>query len=389
MDSMRVQVHESIEDIPAAAWNALAGTDNPFLRHEFLAALERHGCVGPHVGWQPRHLAAYARDGSLAGVVPLYLKHNSYGEFVFDWSWADAYHRAGLAYYPKLVAAIPYTPATGRRLLAGEDRTGSNAATALIEHALQHARERGVSSLHWLFPPREQAELLSRHALLLRTGCQFHWSNPGYRDFDDFLDRFTAQKRKKLKRERRHVAEAGVELEVLHGHEMSETQWKILHDFYCSTFERKSGVPTLTLPFFHELSRTMGDALVLVMARHAGRYVAGAINLRGSDALYGRHWGCQEAFNGLHFEACYYQGIDYCIRHGLKRFEPGAQGEHKISRGFVPTVTWSAHWIAQSEFRRAVAEFLVRERAGIDAYMRELGEHLPFKAQDASFADTR
>lgn len=376
---MRITTHTSLEEIPAAAWNALSEGRDPFLRHEFLVALERHDCVGERFGWLPRHLAAYDDSGVLLGAVPLYLKDNSYGEFVFDWAWADAYARNGLHYYPKLVASIPYTPATGSRLLIKPHADQAAAGHALIEAALEQARELGVSSLHWLFTPLEQTEQLEAHGLMRRTGCQFHWRNHGYRDFSDFLDTFTSAKRKKVRQERRHVADAGIEVEVLHGDAMSESQWHTLHGFYRSTFERKSGTPTLSLPFFQEISRTMSESLVLVLARHRGVYVAGAICLRGTDALYGRHWGCSADYHSLHFEACYYQGIDYCIQHGLQLFEPGAQGEHKISRGFLPTPTWSAHWIAHEGFREVLARYTAQESAHTMEYIKELAEHSPYK----------
>ncbi|MHB8474015.1 MAG: GNAT family N-acetyltransferase [Gammaproteobacteria bacterium] len=376
---MRTLTHTTLETIPAAAWNALSDGRDPFLRHEFLVALERHGCVGEQFGWLPQHLAAYDDHGTLVGAVPLYLKDNSYGEFVFDWAWADAYARSGLRYYPKLVSAIPYTPATGLRLLIAADADRRAVGDALIEAALERARELRVSSLHWLFTPEDQTDQLQTHGLLRRTGCQFHWHNHDYRDFNDFLDRFSSAKRKKVKQERRHVADAGIELQVLHGGEMTDSQWRVLHGFYCSTFARKSGVPTLSLPFFMEISRTMGDALVLIMAQHEQRYVAGAICLRGTDTLYGRHWGCSADYHSLHFEACYYQGIDYCIRHSLRRFEPGAQGEHKISRGFLPAPTWSAHWIAHPGFRNILARHTAQESEHMDEYMRELAQHSPYK----------
>ncbi len=376
---MRIVTHTSLEEIPPADWNALSGGRDPFLRHEFLVALERHGCVGERFGWLPRHIAAYDDTGVLIGAVPLYLKDNSYGEFVFDWAWADAYARNGIDYYPKLVSAIPYTPATGSRLLIAVGADGAAVSHALIDATLELARELDVSSLHWLFTPSEQTELLESHGLMRRTGCQFHWHNHGYRDFNDFLDTFSSAKRKKVKQERRHVSDAGIALEVLHGNAMSESQWHILHGFYCSTFERKSGMPTLTLPFFLEISRTMGESLVLVMARHHGEYVAGAICLRGTDTLYGRHWGCSADYNSLHFEACYYQGIDYCIQQGLRLFEPGAQGEHKISRGFMPTPTWSAHWIAHEGFRDILARYTAQETAHTLEYINELAQHAPYK----------
>ncbi|MGA7801892.1 MAG: GNAT family N-acetyltransferase [Gammaproteobacteria bacterium] len=381
---MKLQQLECIDDIPAEQWNQLVGDTNPFLRHEFLSALEHNACVGENYGWLPRHLVALDADNRLQGAIPMYAKYNSYGEFVFDWAWADAYERAGLPYYPKLVSAVPYTPATGSRLLVAEN----NPRAAEIRHflssqSLEYARDCGVSSLHWLFPNAAETRDLADQGLLLRLGCQFQWENAGYRDFEDFLDRFSSQKRKKVRRERKRVSEAGVELQVVHGHEASDEHWRTAHHYYHSTFEKKWGYPTLNLGFFREIGLTMGDRVVLVFAYHGGRPVAGAINLRGRDALYGRHWGCDAEFHSLHFEACYYQGIDYCIRNGLKRFEPGAQGEHKISRGFLPTPTWSAHWIADGRFRQAIGDFLQRETVAMEQYMEELAEHAPYKAAPA------
>lgn len=376
---MNITLHTSLEDIAAADWNALAAHATPFLRYEFLAALERHGCVGERYGWIPQHLSARADNGDLVGVQPMYLKDNSYGEFVFDWSWADAYERAGMSYYPKLVVAVPYTPATGPRQLVRAGPEYRTVAKALVQASLDLARERKVSSLHWLFTTETQTQALEQAALLRRTGCQFHWQNQDYSSFDDFLERFSAQGRKKIKRERRHVRDAGITLEIVHGHEATAEQWDMAHRFYRSTFQRKSGTPTLSLSFFKEISTTMGEAVVLVLACHQGRYVAGAINLRDETTLYGRHWGCVEEFHSLHFEACYYQGIDYCIRHNLQRFEPGAQGEHKLSRGFLPTPTWSAHWIADPRWRHAIADFLSRESAGMNHYIDDMHAHSPYK----------
>ena len=375
---MRVAVHTSILDLPAADWNRVCGGDNPFVRHEFLAALERHGCVGEHFGWLPQHLSAHDDSGRLVGAVPLYLKDNSYGEFVFDWAWADAYERAGGRYYPKLVSAAPYTPATGPRLLVAGDAPAAT-ADRLIEAALEHARSLEVSSLHWLFTDDAQTRRLQQHGLLRRTGCQFHWHNRGYRDFDDFLDAFSAQKRKKVKRERRRVAESDLIIEVVHGSEASDEQIATAEMFYRTTFDKKRGVATLNLPFFREVAERMGEQLVLILARDRHRYVAGAICLRSAERLYGRHWGCVAEYHSLHFELCYYQGLDYCIRAGLQHFEPGAQGEHKVSRGFLPTATWSAHWLADPRFATAIDDFLRREHLGMEHYMEELAEHAPFK----------
>ncbi len=370
--------HAGLDEIPATAWNALQGAECPFLRHEFLIALERHGAVGERHGWLPQHLAAYDDAGVLLGAVPLYLKDNSYGELVFDWAWADAYARHGLEYYPKLVAAVPYTPATGARLLL-HPAAGPAVHEALIAAGLERAQQLGVSSLHWLFPTALQRDWLEQAGFLCRTGYQFHWHNRGYRDFEDFLAGLTAEKRKKLKRERRHPAEAGITLEVRHGDDMGAAEWSAMHRFYRSTFERKSGMPTLNRACFEELGHTLGRALVLVLARHQGHYVAGAICFRGPDTLYGRHWGCDAEYPSLHFEACYYQGIDYCIREGLQHFEPGAQGEHKIARGFLPTETYSAHWIADPGFRAAIADFLTRERRAVTDHIAQLSSHSPYK----------
>ncbi len=375
---MQLRIVDNLDVIPAADWNALAGERNPFLAHEFLSALEHHQCVGERFGWLPRHLAVYDRE-RLVGAVALYLKDNSYGEFVFDWAWADAYQRAGLRYYPKAVVAIPYTPATGPRLLLHPDTDTEQVSDLLIDGALELCRELQLSSLHWLFTDAADTARLQARGLLLRKGVQFHWHNPGYRDFQDFLDTFTAEKRKKLKRERRRVVEQAIDLRVVHGHEASEDEWRTAHAFYASTFERKSGMATLSLDFFRQIGQTMGARVVLVFAYANKQPVACAINLRGADALYGRHWGCSEDYHSLHFEACYYQGIDYCIRHGLKLFEPGAQGEHKISRGFVPTATWSAHWIADERFRVAIADYVQREARAMSDYADELHEHVPYR----------
>ena len=376
---MHTAVIQQIKDIPAEEWNRIAGTGNPFLRYEFLAALEQHHCVGEHHGWLPRHIAAYDDDGKLAGLVPLYLKDNSYGEFVFDWAWADAWHRAGKPYYPKLVAAIPFTPATGPRLLMHPLAERTRVVKSLVEAALALTEQTESSSLHWLFTDKLDTDTLVEQGFMRRTGCHFHWSNQHYRNFDDFLSRLTSRKRKKIRRERRHVEEAGIQMEIVHGHEATEEQWHVMHYFYRTTFEKKSGMPTLSAGFFHEISRTMGDQVVLVFATHQGKAVAGAIMLRGDDALYGRHWGCLQEFHSLHFETCYYQGIEYCIEHGLSLFEPGAQGEHKISRGFLPTLTWSVHWIRDDDFRPVIERYLLQEHELVIDYYNELSETSPFK----------
>lgn len=379
---MRSIIIGSLSEVSSAAWNTLQGTHVPFLRHEFLSALERHHCVGHATGWIPQHLLLY-EDKTLIGAVPQYLKTNSYGELVFDWAWADAYQRSGLAYYPKLVVAIPYTPASGPRLLIAPQADRDRVSAQLIQGAIEHAKQNNLSSLHWLFPNQEDLQQLQQQGLLTRLGCQFHWQNLSgdkqYRDFDDYLDAFTSSKRKKIRRERRAVTESGVTLQRLYGEELNDDQWQAVHRHYCSTFDRLSGYATLSLGFFQEVSRSLPQQLIVMLAEHNGKYVASAICFRDDDTLYGRHWGCDAHFQNLHFEACYYQGLEYCIEHKLQRFDPGAQGEHKISRGFLPTPTWSAHWIAEPQFRAAIADFLQRETLGMQDYIATLREHSPFK----------
>lgn len=374
---MRFEIVERLNTIDPDNWDRLSDGRNPFLQHAFLAALENNQCLEEY-GWYPQHILLYeAQD--LVAAMPLYIKDNSYGELVFDWAWADAYHRAGLRYYPKLVCAIPYTPATGPRLLVAAGKDHTHYATALINRSIEFAQNNQMSSLHWLFTDDRDTQLFRQAGYSLRLGCQFHWHNNGYQNFDDYLETFTAQKRKQIKRERRRVQEQGIQLEVRHGDEMTEELWQIYHDFYCSTFDRKSGMATLSLEFFMEIGRKMPRNVVVVFARHGQDYIASAFNFRGTDTLYGRHWGCRAEYHSLHFEACYYQGLDYCITHDLQSFEPGAQGEHKISRGFLPTATWSAHWVAHAQFREAIGQYTQREQGGMQHYIESLMAHSPFK----------
>lgn len=381
MPSHTVETINRIDAIAPDIWNSLSGAEQPFLRHEFLAALERHECVGEAYGWLPHHLLLRDPQGRLLAAAPCYLKFNSYGELVFDWAWADAYQRAGVAYYPKLVVASPYTPANSARILTRDATKRAEHAQALIQGALDICQKMRLSSLHWLFVTEQETQWLQSAQHLSRLGCQFHWRNQGYADFDDFLAAFTSQKRKKIKRERRRVLEAGIRFELLRGHEVSEEQWRIYHELYRSTFDKRGGLPTLSLGFFQEIAQTMGRQVLLVLAYEGERIVAAAFNLVGEDALYGRHWGCFEDFHSLHFEACYYQGLDFCIREGLARFEPGAQGEHKISRGFLPTATWSSHWIADPRFRTAIERFLDLETGGMQDYLQEMHAHSPFRSE--------
>jgi uncharacterized protein len=374
--AVQLQRLSSLSAIEPAAWNALAG-DSPFLQHEFLVALEQSGCVGDGTTWQPCHLVA-RDDRGLAGALPLFIKYDSHGEFVFDWGWADAYERAGRNYYPKLVAAIPFTPATGQRLLL-RDGVETGVATALLGAARQTALELGASSLHVLFPTDPERQALEGAGFLVRKGCQFHWTNGGYRNFDEFLASFSADKRKKAKRERRRVAEADIVFEHLRGDELRGPDWDAVIDFYSRTFWRRGREPYLNREFFERIAATMPGSLVVVLARQHGVPIATAICFRSSTTLYGRYWGSGADFHSLHFETCYYQGIDYCIREGLQRFEPGTQGEHKVARGFVPQPTWSCHWLRDPEFHRAVGAFLARETRHVDAYIDEIGEHVPYR----------
>ena len=376
--NQRVTIIGELSEIPCEQWNHLVGTNNPFLRHEFLHALEKHRCLQEY-GWYPQHILLHDND-ILIGAMPMYIKDNSYGELVFDWGWADAYHRAGIAYYPKLVTAIPYTPATGPRLLCADAELYPRVADQLINAAIAHAEHHKMSSAHWLFTDTRDTEFLRSKQLLMRLGTQFHWENQHYENFDHFLESLSADKRKKIKRERRRVQEQHIQIEIRHGDEMTDALWDIYHHFYRSTFERKSGMPTLSLDFFRDIAATMPRSVVIMFALHDGKYVASAFNVRGSDTLYGRHWGCSAEYHSLHFEACYYQGLEYCIANKLQRFEPGAQGEHKLSRGFLPSETWSAHWIAHPQFRDAINAFVTREQSAVHAYMEELNTHSPYKS---------
>ncbi|TNF97934.1 MAG: N-acetyltransferase [Gammaproteobacteria bacterium] len=377
---------DTLSGIPAAQWNALNHQHDPFLSHEFLIALERNDAVGSTFGWFPQYILAYNDNDELIGAMPMYAKDNSYGELVFDWAWADAYQRNGLRYYPKLVVAIPYTPATGERLLTKND--DPIVRQAMLETALSHCQEGRYSSLHVLFPEEAQIIELESQGLSHRMDVQYHWFNQEYHDFDDFLSRMTSSKRKKIRRERRQVKEAGVELYIRLGSELDEDEWQDVFRFYHSTFDRKYGYATLNLSFFlEELGQTMGERLVIVFARQQGRNIAAAINFCSHDALYGRHWGCDVHIDGLHFETCYYQGIQYAIENGLQRFEPGAQGEHKLARGFEPVLTYSAHWIQHPEFRKVIDKHLVHERRAIKDYQDECKLHTPFKQSNFHNAD--
>ena len=373
----RTHIVSSLSEIGQAAWDGLLARQadgNPFLSYAFLHALHESGSATPETGWQPQYLALY--DGAeLAAAMPLYVKGHSYGEYVFDWAWADAYQRHGLDYYPKLLAAVPFTPVAGARLLAVDD--AARAALIAVLNATQRATE--VSSTHILFPPEEHARQLAEAGFLLRSGVQFHWLNPGYANFDEFLATLEQKKRKNIRAERRKVREAGVTLRRVRGTDILDADWKLFNRCYRHTYQAHYSTPYLNLDFFRRIGRTMPENILLVIAEREGRPIAASLVIHSADTLYGRYWGELEHVPCLHFEAAYYQPLEFCIEQGIKTFEGGAQGEHKMARGFLPTRTWSAHWLAHPSFADAIERFLEREAGGIDDYMDELNERNPFK----------
>jgi len=375
---MQVKQIANIMGIAAAEWNALVGSDYPFIRHEFLAALEQSGSVSEQTGWSPRHLLVYDQE-ALVALLPLYLKTHSFGEYVFDQQWAAAYRQHGLAYYPKWLSAIPLTPCPGPRLVLKHSVYQAGAMRLLFDWIRELSIEKDISSWHCLFPDQRQAGQWQAQGLLLREGVQFHWFNKGYRDFDDYLDAFTAAKRKMIRRERRRVNEAGIELRRVPGNRVTDAEWEAFYRFYALTYWKKGSEPYLAPDFFTRCAATMGERMLLTQAILHGETVAAALSFVGGDTLYGRYWGCGGDHDALHFEACYYQGLDYCIEHGLQRFDSGAQGEHKIARGFEPVITYSAHWLKDAGFAKAVGNFLARERPAVRAYRQNAADLLPFK----------
>jgi predicted N-acyltransferase len=379
--SNNTEIIKSLKSVDADEWNALNQQNCPFLRHEFLLALENNDAVGDRYGWLTRFITIRDASNSLIGAMPLYEKDNSYGELVFDWAWAEAFHRHGIAYYPKLVSAIPYTPATGQRLLTRDNHIETR--QQLIQQALALCKNNNYSSLHCLFPDDADLNALQEAGLLTRRDVQYHWHNPGYTTFDDFLGTLRNSKRKKIRQERKKVAQHEVTFETRTGSELSADDWDEVHRFYASTFEQKSGYATLNQGFWQEVGRTMGEALVIVMAYLENKTIACAINFRSDDVLYGRHWGCDPHYawsiSGLHFETCYYQGIEYAIKNKLLRYEPGAQGEYKMSRGFMPSYTYSAHWISHPDFSQAIGQYLDQEMRAVENYKQTLEESSPYR----------
>jgi len=352
---------------------------NPFISHGFLSSLEETGCAVAETGWLGQHLILERADGTPDAVMPCYLKNHSKGEYVFDYGWADAFERAGGHYYPKLQVSVPFTPATGRRLLLSAEADRERASAILAAGLAELCKRHGASSAHLTFLPKSEWELLGQAGFLQRTDQQFHWEDSGYGDFDGFLGALSSRKRKNLKRERREALGDGITVEWISGKDITEAQWDAFHEFYVDTGDRKWGRPYLNRAFFSLISERLGNRVVLILAKRNRRYIAGALNLAGSNTLFGRHWGCIEDHPFLHFELCYYQAIDYALAHGLSRVEAGAQGAHKLARGYMPTTTYSAHFIANASFRNAIDRYLVQERAAVAHENAALAEHAPFK----------
>ncbi len=379
----RARLIDHIAEVPAANWDALAnppgGEFNPFVSHAFLKALEDSDSVCAAVGWRPAH-ALLEDNGAVIGAAPMYVKAHSYGEYVFDHQWADAFQRAGGQYYPKLQIAVPFTPATGPRLLVGANL---GARLPLAQALMQFAERMRVSSLHITFAERAECDALQKLGFLQRTDQQFHWENHGYADFNAFLAALSSIKRKNLRRERAEALQAGITVEWLTGGDIKEAHWDAFYEFYMDTGSRKWGSPYLTRAFFSLVGAAMPDRTLLIMAKRDGRYIAGALNFIGSHALYGRNWGAIEHHRFLHFELCYYQAIEFAIAKGLARVEAGAQGAHKLARGYMPVETYSLHWIAHSGLRQAVEHYLREERRAIAEEIEALSEHGPFRKENA------
>ncbi len=378
----RTRLLSSLSDIDAPVWDALVATQaeaNPFLSHAFLDALHASGSADADTGWQPQFLTLWQKD-KLAAAMPLYAKSHSYGEYVFDWAWADAYRRNGLDYYPKLLSAIPFTPVSGSRLLA----RNAEAQAALITTLKAIQENSGLSSTHILYPPQDQAEALQAAGFLLRSGVQFHWLNNGYQHFDEFLDTLERKKRKNIRAERRKVVEAGVTFRHVVGADATDADWRFFKRCYDRTYSAHHSTPYLNLDFFKRIGRSMPQNILLIVAEREGKPIASSLLIHSPTTMYGRYWGALEEVPCLHFETAYYQPLEFCIARRIGRFEGGAQGEHKMARGFLPQKTWSAHWLAHPSFADAIERFLERESGGIEAYIDELNERNPFRSGPAS-----
>jgi predicted N-acyltransferase len=377
--SYLTRIVSSLSEIGQPAWDALVARQsdaNPFLSFAFLHALHESGSASAQTGWQPQYITIW-RDETLVAALPLYAKNHSYGEYVFDWAWADAYERNGMAYYPKLLSAIPFTPVTGSRLLAQD----AEAMIALVAAITAVQQSNAFSSTHILYPPSQQAEILHEAGFMLRTGVQFHWLNAGYQNFEHFLETLERKKRKNIRAERRKVQEAGITFRQVEGRDATETDWLFFKSCYDHTYAAHRSTPYLNLDFFLRIGATMPQNILLIVAERDGRPIASSLVIHDNNTLFGRYWGALEHVDCLHFETAYYQPLEYCIAQKIASFEGGAQGEHKMARGFLPQKTWSAHWLAHPAFSDAIERFLDRESGGIAAYMDELNEHNPFKVQ--------
>lgn len=378
---MNVQIFEQITQIPADTWNACVSNDNPFARHEFLRCLEESGSACARTGWLGQYFVLYDDQKTVRACLPAYLKNHSYGEYIFDWSWADAFERAGGRYYPKLQVAIPFTPATGQRLLL-KNPHDVDAQNILLQALVHHAEELGLSSIHMTFCEEAEAQRAQSFQFMPRVGHQYHWENKNYAHFDDFLAKFSSRKRKNLKKERQKIRDAGVKFDVLKGHQITDDQWSEFYQLYQNTINKKWAQAYLTPEFFPLLSKYMPENTVLIRAHYDGQTLGAALNIQGSNTLFGRYWGCHADYQYLHFETCYYQAIEYAIHHKLGRVEAGAQGTHKIQRGYLPTPTYSAHWIAHPGLKSAIASFLEQDLAINHAQMNALAQQSPFKQMD-------
>ena len=379
--NLHQQVFHSLHEVAPESWNRLIGDAFPFAEYDYLLALEEGHCVGIEPGWEPRYLTLW-EGKQLQAACYLYRKTNSNGEYIFDWDWANAYQRYGQRYFPKLTSAVPFTPATGPKLLVAADASNPRELQQqLLASALELVQQEGCSSLHFLFIPAEEREIYEAAGLLLRHSFQFHWQNQGYGSFEDFLSRLRSKRRKEILRERRQVQEQGLEVILLRGEEIEPKLCRVMYDFYLTTIDRKWAMPYLSYEFFQYIFTHFRDQLVLALARKQGRWVAGTINYHKGPHLFGRYWGCRQDFRSLHFELCYYRLIEYAIEQGVQRFEAGAQGAHKIQRGFLPNLTYSAHWIAHPAFHRAIGEFIEEEKRSIQSNIEDNPELSPYRQE--------
>jgi predicted N-acyltransferase len=380
---MEIVVHNSLRDISAEQWNAMLESNNPFMRYEFLMGLETTACVSLDAGWESAHITIYAdaKRNQLIAAMPCYIKSHSYGEYIFDWSWADAHHRHGLEYYPKLSNAVPFTPATGDRLLIADPQQREHLEAALLGKAIELCESRGLSSFHSLFVEQRQAEALQKLGCLTRHSSQFHWQNRGYKNFDDFLSIMSSKKRKNIKRERRRVSDTGITYRWLSANQLDQAAVDTMYRFYSRTIRHYGAQSYLNKAFFEYLAQHFNQQTLFLFAEFDNQTIAGGLYFKSDNTLYGRYWGALDNFHSVHFETCYYQAIEWCIANGYQRFEAGAQGEHKLARGLEPNTTYSSHWIAHEGFRQAIGDFIGSEQEHMKNYQTQMHNHSPFKTE--------